>query len=123
MKMGVGEIIVALALLFGGAYAGSSYQKNKCDEELQEVLEESSIKIDSVKSNLDSANIKLDSLKFNLDNTNSKLDSTNSSLVDANNKLDSLQSLPAKTDTLILLNKDILLNTDTIKVELREFIK
>jgi len=109
MKMGIGEIIVALGLLFGGAFAGSSYQKNKCDEELQEVLEESSIKIDSIKSNLDSANI----------------------------KLDSLQSLPAKvdtiikvqteiierTDTLILLNKNILMNTDTIKTELRGYIK
>jgi len=109
MKMGVGEIIVALTLLFGGAFAGSSYQKNKCDKELQEVLEKSSLQLDSLDNHLMIANL----------------------------KLDSLQSLPAKvdtvikfqtqiierTDTLILVNKEILLNTDTIKSELREHVK
>ena len=109
MKMGIGEIIVALALLFGGAYSGYSYQKNKYDEELQEVLEESSMKIDSVKSNLDSANIKLDSLE----SLPAKVDTV----------IKVQTRLVEKTDTLILLNKDILLNTDTIKTELREFVK
>lgn len=102
------EILVALALLLGGGYAGSQYQKNKCNKELQEVIEVNNNRLDSVKSNLHIAN----------------------------NKLDSLQSLPAKvdtivitqreivekTDTLILLSKDILMNTDTIKNELRNHI-
>ncbi len=123
MKMGVGEIILALTLLFGGAYAGSSYQKNKCDEQLQAVLESSSMKLDSVGNELEAANTKLDSASINLKVANNKLDSVGANLSKANTKLDSLKSLPVKVDTLILVNKEILLNTDTIKSELREHAK
>lgn len=116
------EVIVALTLLFGGAYGGSQYQKNKCNEELQEVMEVNNNRLDSVKSDLSTANYKLDSVNINLMYANSKLDSVGSNLSDANDKLDSLQSLPVKVDTLVLLNKDILMNTDTIKTELRNHI-
>ena len=107
MKMA--ELIIGLLLLGGGLFGGSAYQKNKCDQELQEVLEQSSVKIDSVKTDLNLANLKLDSLQ----SLPAKIDT----VIEVQTKI------VERTDTLILINRDILMNTDTIKNELREHIK
>jgi hypothetical protein len=100
------EAIIAILLLFGGAYGGSQYQKDKCSEELQEVIEVNNSRLDSVKYNLHTANSKLDSLK----SLPAKVDTI----------IITQREIVEKTDTLILLNKDILMNTDTIKTELRK---
>lgn len=105
----MGEIIVALVLILGGAYGGSQYQKDKCNEELQEVIEINNNRLDSVKVNLSTANSKLDSLK----SLPAKVDTV----------IIKQDKIIEKTDTLILMNKDILLNTDTIKNELRKHVK
>lgn len=107
MKMA--EAIIALLLIGGSFFGGSQYQKNKCDQELQEVLEQSSVKIDSVKTDLNLANLKLDSLQ----SLPAKIDTV----------IEVQTTIVERTDTLILINKEILLNTDTIKHELREYIK
>ncbi len=107
MKMA--EVIIALLLLGGGFLGGSTYQKNKCDQELQEVLEQSSVKIDSVKSSLALANLKLDSLQ----SLPAKIDT----VVKFQTKI------VERTDTLIIISNEILMNTDTIKNELRQHIR
>jgi len=103
------EAIIALILLFGGAYGGSQYQKNKCDEELKEIITTNNNKLDSVKYNLVSANSKLDSLQ----SLPPKIDTI----------IVTQEKIIEKTDTLILINQDILMNTDTIKNELRGHIR
>ncbi|RCW38654.1 hypothetical protein [Marinilabilia salmonicolor] len=103
------EAIIAILLLFGGAYGGSQYQKNKCNEELQEVMEVNNNRLDSVKVSLYAANSKLDSLK----SLPAKVDTI----------VIRQKEIVEKTDTLILMSQDILLNTDTIKNELRKHIE
>ena len=68
---------------------------------------------------------------------NAKIDLQHTQLIDANAKLDSLQALPAKvdtvykvvtkieerTDTLILVSKEILDNTKEIKADVKDMKK
>ena len=117
MKMGTTiAILISLTLSFGGGlWLGKSKQKKKTEL----IIEQSKVEIDKV-------SLKLDSLK----NVPAKLDSvtlllihSRAELSNVSLKLDSLQNLPVKVDTLILINKDIYQNTDTIKKELRQFIK
>lgn len=109
-------ILISLTLSFGGGLLlGSKKEKARTSV----LIEQSKVEIDKV-------SLKLDSLK----NVPAKLDSvtlllihSRAELSNVSLKLDSLQNLPVKVDTLILVNKDIYQNTDTIKKELRQFIK
>jgi len=116
MKMSLTAILISLALSFGGGYyVGTTKQKARSDV----LIEQSKLEIDKV-------SIKLDSLRnvpAQLDSVTSLLISSRAELSNVSLKLDSLQKLPKKVDTLILVNKDIYLNTDTIKKELRHFIR
>lgn len=109
-------ILISLGVTFGGGFLlGTSKQKTKTEL----IIEQSKLEIDKV-------SLKLDSLKrvpAQLDSVTSLLVSSRAELSNVSLKLDSLQNLPVKVDTLILMNKDIYQNTDTIKKELRQFIK
>ena len=92
-------ILISLGVSFGGGlWLGSSKEKSRTSV----LIEQSKVEIDKV-------SLKLDSLR----NVPAKLDSVTSLLI----------IIEFKTDTLILMNKDIYQNTDTIKKELRQFIK
>lgn len=109
-------ILISLTLSFGGGlWLGSKNEKNR-----------SSILIEQSKIEIDKVSLKLDSLKrvpAQLDSVTLLLIHSRAELSNVSLKLDSLQNLPVKVDTLILINKDIYQNTDTIKKELRQFIK
>ena len=109
-------IFISLTLTFGGGYwLGKSKQKTKTEQ----IIEQSKIEIDKVFLKLDS----LRNVPAQLDSVTSLLIRSRVKLNNVSLKLDSLQKLPVKVDTLILINKDIYQNTDTIKKELRQFIK
>lgn len=100
MKMSsIIALLISLGVSFGGGYyVGTSRQKAKTDL----LIEQSKIEIDKV-------SLKLDSLK----NVPAKIDTVILRQIE----------IVHRVDTLILLNKDIYQNTDTIKRELRHFIK
>ena len=102
----MGEVIIAILILLGSFGGGFKLGKDRSDKKhdkvvlslLEEQKEQSKVmylKLDSLK-NLP-AKIKIVTVK--------------------------VDSLIYKTDTLILMNKDIYQNTDTIKNELRRFVK
>ena len=92
-------ILISLTLSFGGGYyVGTSRQKAKTDL----LIKQSKIEIDKV-------SLKLDSLK----NVPAKIDTVILRQIE----------IVHRVDTLILLNKDIYQNTDTIKNELRDYVR
>ncbi len=92
-------ILISLTLSFGGGlWLGTAKQKTKTEL----IIEQSKIEIDKI-------SLKLDSLK----NVPAKIDTV----------IEIQKVIEFKNDTLILMNKDIYQNTDTIKQELRQFIK
>lgn len=103
MKMG--EVIIAIIILLGSFGGGFSIGKNNSDKKHDRAVLSL---IEKQKEQSDKMYLKLDSLK----NIPAKIDTVRI-------KVD---SLIYKTDTLILMNKDIYANTDTIKNELRQFI-
>ncbi len=91
-------ILISLGVTFGGGFwLGTSKQKTKTEL----IIEQSKVEIDKV-------SLKLDSLK----NVPAQIDTV----------IQIQKVIEFKTDTLILMNKDIYQNTDTIKKELRQFI-
>ena len=100
MKMSTAiAILISLGVTFGGGFLlGTSKQKTKTEL----IIEQSKVEIDKV-------SLKLDSLK----NVPAKIDTI----------IEIQKVIEFKTDNLILINKDIYQNTDTIKKELRQFIK
>lgn len=99
MKMSAAiAVLISLGVSFGGGYyVGASRQKAKTDL----LIEQSKIEIDKV-------SLKLDSLR----NVPAKIDTVVLRQIE----------IVHRVDTLILLNKDIYQNTDTIKKELRQFV-
>ncbi len=99
MKMSAAiAVLISLSVSFGGGYyVGASRQKAKTDL----LIEQSKIEIDKV-------SLKLDSLR----NVPAKIDTVILRQIE----------IVHRVDTLILLNKDIYQNTDTIKKELRQFV-
>ena len=92
-------ILISLGVTFGGGFwLGTSKQKTKTEL----IIEQSKLEIDKV-------SLKLDSLR----NVPAQIDTV----------IQIQKVIEFKTDTLILMNKDIYQNTDTIKKELRQFIK
>ena len=92
-------ILISLGVTFGGGFwLGTSKQKTKTEL----IIEQSKVEIDKV-------SLKLDSLR----NVPAQIDTV----------IQIQKVIEFKTDTLILMNKDIYQNTDTIKKELRQFIK
>lgn len=92
-------ILISLGVTFGGGFwLGTSKQKTKTEL----IIEQSKLEIDKV-------SLKLDSLR----NVPAQIDTV----------IQIQKVIEWKTDTLILMNKDIYQNTDTIKKELRQFIK
>ena len=104
MKMG--EVIVAILVILGSFGGGLKIGKDRADKKHDKVvlslLEEQKIKSNAMYS-------KLDSLK----NLPAKVDTVRLTI----------DRVEYKTDTLILMNKDIYANTDTIKIELRQLRK
>src|SRR5678810_772570 len=100
MKMSTAiAILISLGVTFGGGFwLGTSKQKTKTEL----IIEQSKVEIDKV-------SLKLDSLR----NVPAQIDTV----------IQIQKVIEFKTDTLILMNKDIYQNTDTIKKELRQFIK
>ena len=91
-------ILISLGVTFGGGFwLGTSKQKTKTEL----IIEQSKVEIDKV-------SLKLDSLR----NVPAQIDTV----------IQIQKIIEFKTDTLILMNKDIYQNTDTIKKELRQFI-
>ena len=104
MKMGT--TIISILILLGSFGGGFVIGKNKADAKYDKVV------LSLLEEQKEQSNVmylKLDSLK----NLPAKI-----KIVTV--KVD---SLIYKTDTLILMNKDIYQNTDTIKNELRRFVK
>ena len=92
-------ILISLGVTFGGGFwLGTSKQKTKTEL----IIEQSKVEIDKV-------SLKLDSLR----SVPAQIDTV----------IQIQKVIEFKTDTLILMNKDIYQNTDTIKKELRQFIK
>lgn len=92
-------ILISLGVTFGGGFwLGTAKQKTKTEL----IIEQSKVEIDKV-------SLKLDSLR----NVPAQIDTV----------IQIQKVIEFKTDTLILMNKDIYQNTDTIKKELRQFIK
>ena len=109
-------ILISLTLSFGGGiWLGTAKGKARTSV----LIEQSKLEIDKVSLKLDS----LRNVPAKLDSVTSLLISSRAELSNVSLKLDSLRNLPVKVDTLILINKDIYQNTDTIKKELRQFIK
>ncbi len=100
MKMSaIIAVLISLGVSFGGGYyVGTSKQKARSDV----LIEQSKLEIDKVI-------LKLDSLR----NVPAKIDTVILRQIETVHRV----------DTPILLNKDIYQNTDTIKNELRNFIK
>ena len=100
MKMSaIIAVLISLGVSFGGGYwVGTSKQKVRSDL----LIEQSKIEIDKV-------SLKLDSLK----NVPAKIDTVILRQIE----------IVHRVDTLILLNKDIYQNTDTIKNELRNYVR
>lgn len=98
------EIIIALliaaASFGGGAWVGASQQKKKCNKELTEIVKESNLRTIEMSAKIDS-----------LQNLPAKVDTL----------IFHTETIIEKTDTLILIAKETLLNTDSIKFELRDF--
>lgn len=91
-------ILISLGVTFGGGFwLGTAKQKTKTEL----IIEQSKIEIDKV-------SLKLDSLR----NVPAKIDTVILRQIE----------IVHRVDTLILLNKDIYQNTDTIKKELRQFV-
>ena len=92
-------ILISLTLSFGGGiWLGTAKEKAR-----------TSILIEQSKVEIDKVSLKLDSLR----NVPAQIDTV----------IQIQKIIEFKTDTLILINKDIYQNTDTIKKELRRFIK
>ena len=104
MKMGT--TIISILILLGSFGGGFVIGKNKADAKHNKAILSL---LDEQKEQSKAMYLKLDSLK----NLPAKI-----KIVTV--KVD---SLIYKTDTLILMNKDIYANTDTIKNELRRFVK
>lgn len=100
MKMSTAiAILISLGVTFGGGFwLGTAKEKTRTSV----LIEQSKVEIDKV-------SLKLDSLK----NVPAQIDTV----------IQIQKIIEFKTDTLILMNKDIYQNTDTIKKELRQFIK
>lgn len=113
-------ILISVGVSFGGGYlVGGKLQKNKARKEVRRLMVEN-------KQNVEKLLVRVDSLKrvpAQLDSVTLLLINSRAELSNVSLKLDSLQKLPEKVDTLILVNKDIYLNTDTIKNELREYVR
>lgn len=105
-------LLIALGSFGGGVAVGVSQQKKKCNKELTEIVKESNLRTIEMLA-------KIDSLQGYADTLNLKADSLLRNTAVLNDKLDSLQNLPPKVDTLIFTSKEILLNTDTIKKDVR----
>ena len=92
-------ILISLTLSFGGGlWLGTAKEKAR-----------TSVLIEQSKLEIDKVSLKLDSLR----NVPAQIDTV----------IQIQKVIEFKTDTLILINKDIYQNTDTIKKELRQFIK
>ncbi len=106
------DIIVGLLIGILGFSGGYIYNNKTKNNEIKEITVDSNNK-------LDIANNKIDSLNYIVKQGNTLLK-------ESKIKIDSLLNVTPiiieKTDTLILINKSILNNTDTIKNEMREYI-
>lgn len=92
---------IFFALTFGGGYFTGQYrQKQLSKNEVAELVRENQIKIDQLQ-------IRIDSLR----SVPAKIDTI----------VKYIPKIVERTDTLILISKDTYLNTDTIKLELRDF--
>ena len=103
MKMG--EVIVAILVILGSFGGGFVIGKNKADAKHDKAILSL---LDEQKEQSKVMYLKLDSLK----NLPAKVDTVRI-VVDR---------VEHKTDTLILISRDVYANTDTIKNELRQFI-
>lgn len=104
MKMGTA--IISILILLGSFGGGFVIGKNKADAKHDKAILSL---LDEQKEQSQVMYLKLDSLK----NLPAKIDTVR--LV--------VDRVEYKTDTLILMNKDIYANTDTIKNELRRFVR
>ena len=96
------KLLIAIIIAGGGYFAGSHVQKKKCRTQTELLL----LKNDKLLNDLTDLAISFDSLKT----LPPKVDTI----------IEVVTDIQIKIDTFVLIGKNVLANTDTIKHEIRE---